>query len=35
LSPGELLTRYLESKETPPDRIQVLLRHAEEILGAG
>ncbi|MFC2045903.1 exonuclease SbcCD subunit D [Chloroflexota bacterium] len=31
LTPAELLARYLESKETPPDRIEVLLRHADEI----
>jgi exonuclease SbcD len=34
LSPAELLTRYLESKETPPDRIETLVRHAEEIFQA-
>jgi exonuclease SbcD len=31
LTPAELLARYLEAKDTPPDRIQTLLRHAEEI----
>ncbi len=31
LTPGQLLARYLESKDTPPDRIAVLLRYAEEI----
>lgn len=35
LAPAELLARYLESKDTPPDRIQVLLRHAEEIFQPG
>ncbi len=34
LSPAELLTRYLESKETEPDRIKVLLQRAEEIFQA-
>jgi exonuclease SbcD len=34
LAPAELLARYLESKETPPDRIQALLHHAEEIFQA-
>jgi exonuclease SbcD len=33
LTPAELLARYLESKGTAPDRIEVLLQHAEEILG--
>jgi len=32
LLPAELLTRYLESKGTPQDRIKVLLQAAEEIL---
>ncbi len=32
LTPAQLLARYLESKDTPPDRIAVLLRYAEEIL---
>lgn len=31
LTPSELLTRYLESRGTPPDRLDLLLRHAEEI----
>ena len=31
LTPAELLARYLESKDTPPDRIDVLLQHAEEV----
>ena len=31
LSPTELLTRYLESKGTPPQRIGTLLQYAEEI----
>jgi len=35
LAPAELLARYLASKELPPDRIKVLLKHAEEILQAG
>ncbi len=34
LTPGELLARYLESKDTPPERIEVLLNHASEIFGA-
>jgi exonuclease SbcD len=34
LTPAELLARYLESKETPPDRVEFLLRHAEEIFRA-
>jgi len=34
LSPAELLARYLESKGTPPERIQALLQHAEEIFQA-
>jgi exonuclease SbcD len=35
LTPAELLARYLESKETPANRIEVLMQHAEEILSAG
>ncbi len=35
LTPGELLSRYLESKDTPPQRIEHLLRHAESIFQAG
>ena len=35
LTPAELLARYLQSKETLPDRIEVLLRYAEEIFQAG
>lgn len=31
LTPAELLERYLESKETPPERIQVLMHYAEQI----
>jgi exonuclease SbcD len=31
LTPAELLARYLVSKDTPPDRVEVLLQHAEEI----
>jgi len=34
-TPTELLAHYLESKDTPPDRSEVLLRYAEEILQAG
>jgi len=32
LTPDQLLARYLESKGTPPERIALLLRYAEEIL---
>jgi exonuclease SbcD len=35
LSPAELLARYLESKDTPPDRIRVLLQVADKILSSG
>jgi exonuclease SbcD len=35
LTPAELLTRYLESKETPPERIEKLLQYAEEIFETG
>ena len=35
LTPAQLLTRYLETRETPPDRIETLMRHAEEIFQAG
>jgi exonuclease SbcD len=31
LTPAELLARYLETKDTPPERLQVLQQHAEEI----
>jgi exonuclease SbcD len=31
LTPSELLARYLESKGTAPDQMEVLLQHAEEI----
>jgi len=34
LTAAQLLTRYLESRDTPPDRIEILLRHAEEIFQA-
>ena len=34
LTPAELLERYLESKETPPERIKALLQYAEEIFQA-
>jgi exonuclease SbcD len=32
LTPADLLARYLESKDTSPARVELLLRHAEEIL---
>jgi exonuclease SbcD len=35
LTPAELLTRYLESKDTPPDRIEILVQHASEIFQDG
>jgi exonuclease SbcD len=35
LTPAELLTRYLESKDTPSDRIETLLHHASEIFQDG
>ena len=34
LAPEELLTRYLESKDIPYERIQVLLEHAQPIFAA-
>lgn len=34
LTPADLLERYLESRNTPPDRVQTILRHAEEIFQA-
>jgi exonuclease SbcD len=34
LTPRDLLARYLESKDTPPERAEVLLQYAEEILQA-
>jgi exonuclease SbcD len=34
LTPAELLARYLESKDTPPGRIDVLLQHAEAVFDA-
>ena len=34
LTPAELLGHYLKSKETPPERIEVLLEHAEGIFQA-
>ena len=34
LTPAELLGHYLKSKETPPERIEVLLQHAEGIFQA-
>jgi exonuclease SbcD len=35
LTPAELLTRYLESKDTPSNRIEMLLQHASEIFQDG
>ncbi len=35
LTPAELLTRYLESKDTSSDRIEILLQHASEIFQDG
>ena len=35
LTPAELLARYLQSKETAPDRIEVLLHYAAEIFQTG
>jgi exonuclease SbcD len=35
LTPAELLTRYLESKDTSPDRMKILLQHASEIFQDG
>lgn len=32
LTPTELLTRYLESKDTPRERIEMLVQYAQEIL---
>ena len=32
LTPRELLALFLESRETPPDRIEILMQHADEIL---
>jgi exonuclease SbcD len=34
LTPPELLARYLESRDTPPERVEVLLQHAEAIFQA-
>jgi exonuclease SbcD len=34
LTPTELLTHYLTSRDTPPGRIEVLLQHAEGIFQA-
>jgi exonuclease SbcD len=31
LTPSELLARYLESKDTGPERVKILVHHAEEI----
>ena len=33
MSDGELLAKYLEARNTPPERIQTLLAYAEKILG--
>ncbi len=35
LTPAELLAHYLKSKDTPPERVALLLQHAEEIFEAG
>ena len=32
LSPTELLTRYFEVKDVSPQRAQILLRYAEEVM---
>jgi exonuclease SbcD len=34
LTPAELLARYLETKSTPPERVQTILRYAEGIFQA-
>jgi DNA repair protein SbcD/Mre11 len=34
LTPAELLAHYLKSKDTPPERVEVLLQHAEGIFQA-
>jgi len=34
LTPAELLAHYLRSKDTPPERVDLLLEHAEEIFRA-
>jgi exonuclease SbcD len=34
LTPDQLLARYLESTDTPPERVELLLRHAQEIFQA-
>jgi exonuclease SbcD len=34
LTPAELLSLYLKRKDTPPERIEVLLQYADEILNA-
>ncbi len=31
--PGEILERYLRAKQVPPERVEVLLRYAQEIFG--
>jgi exonuclease SbcD len=35
LAPAELLAHYLKSKDTPPERVDLLLQHAEEIFQEG
>jgi exonuclease SbcD len=34
LTPGQLLARYLESRDTPPERVKLLQCHAQEIFQA-
>jgi hypothetical protein len=34
LTPAELLAHYLKSKDTPSERVDVLLQHAEDIFHA-
>jgi hypothetical protein len=34
LTPLEALERYLEVRETPRDRIQILVQHAEDLISA-
>ena len=34
LTPAELLAQYLKSKDTPPERVDLLLQHAEDIFQA-
>jgi len=35
MSDGELLAKYLEARNTPPERIDTLLAHAEQLFRAG